>query len=308
MAFFVNDVRTKMNRAGFLRQIFPEMRERPLPRELRRRFVVARGRVVVEAVLCAGVGVDLMVDAGGFQRGFEGWVGGVDPLVVLGQMADEWRLDVADAGGVRRDTVVGRAGLHVDAEFCREVIDDAAAVAEAGDAEFAGRLRMRLDEARAVFQVGAQLCLIESRLQGAAIVVVARVTADREQAVRRQRQKALGGDAPRDVFDVGIQPPIFMHDQHGREWPRLGRLHEIAAHGARVAAGRGVGDVGSLDALVGEGDRLRTTWQQGLGHATSTDNRVCCCLGCSRAFTTITRPRLGTLISHRMRNSPQFLR
>ena len=92
----------------------------------------------MEAVLRAGVGVDLVVDAGRFQRGFEGRVGGVDTLVVLGQMADERCLDVGDAGRIGGDAVIRHAGLHIGAEFRGEIVGDSAAVAEAGHAELAG--------------------------------------------------------------------------------------------------------------------------------------------------------------------------
>src|SRR5690349_2377865 len=52
-------------------QVLLEERERALPRKPRGRLVVARRRVVVEAMVRAGINVDLGFDAVRLQRGFE---------------------------------------------------------------------------------------------------------------------------------------------------------------------------------------------------------------------------------------------
>ena len=66
-----------------------------------------------------------------------------------------------------------------------------------------------------------------------------------------------------------------MDDKHGRERPVAGGLHQIAAHGAGGAAGRGIADVARFDARVGEGDRLRPgiARQQRLRHGEAAGGR-----------------------------------
>src|SRR5438034_5313653 len=63
-------------------QILPEEGDRPLPRQLCRRLVVARRRVVVKAVLRPRVPVHLVRDAGRSQRGLEGRPHRVDSLEI----------------------------------------------------------------------------------------------------------------------------------------------------------------------------------------------------------------------------------
>jgi hypothetical protein len=109
---------------------------------------------------------------------------------------------------------------------------------------------------------------LEPGLHGAAVVVVAGIAPDGLAPVRGQRQEALDGRAARHVLDVGVEAAVLVDDQHGRERALARGLHEVAAHGAGAAAGRGVRDVPGLDALVGEGDRLRprVARQRRLGH------------------------------------------
>ena len=127
---------------------------------------------------------------------------------------------------------------------------------------------MRLEKPGAVQHVGAQLALVETGLQRAAVVVIAGIAADREQAVRRQREKSLDCAAARHVLDVGVEAAVLVDHQDGGEGAVPGRLHEIAAHRARIAARRRIGDVGRLEAGVGEGNRLGlgVARHQGLRH------------------------------------------
>jgi hypothetical protein len=74
--------------------------------------------------------------------------------------------------------------------------------------------------------------------------------------------------AARHVLDVGIEPAVLVDHQHGTVRTGAARLHQVAAHGARRAAGRRIAHVCCLDARVGEGDRLRlrVARQQRLRH------------------------------------------
>src|SRR5262249_52319150 len=77
----------------FLAELAVEEGDRPLPRELGRGGVVARGRVVVEAVLRARIDERLVVDVRRLQRLLVGRPRGVDALVVLGEVQQQRRLD-----------------------------------------------------------------------------------------------------------------------------------------------------------------------------------------------------------------------
>ena len=103
--------------------------------------------------------------------------------------------------------------------------------------------RVRFQIARAVDHVGAQLALVEAGLQRAAVVVIARISADRRQPVGSKRQKPLGRDPAGHVLDVGIEPAVLVDHQDGGERPRSARLHQVSAHGAGGAARRRVGHV-----------------------------------------------------------------
>ena len=95
---------------------------------------------------------------------------------------------------------------------------------------------MRAQKLSAIEQIGAQLSLIQIALQYAAIVIIAGITADWEQPIGCQCQKAIDGGSARHVFNIGIQSAIFVHDQNCGKWPGARWLHEIAAHRAGIAA------------------------------------------------------------------------
>ena len=117
--------------------MFSEVRQRTLPRKRGRLFVVARRRVVVKTVLRSGVGEHLIGNARGLQRGFKRGVGFVDTFVLFSQMAQEGCLDVADARRIGGNAVIGYARAHFVPQRRRQVIDNAATIAKANDAQFA---------------------------------------------------------------------------------------------------------------------------------------------------------------------------
>src|SRR5207247_3964187 len=86
-------------------QVLPEERDGALPGELRGRLVVARGGVVVEAVLRSRIDERFVFRAIRFQRGFVTGPHGVDALVVLGVVDEEQRLDLRHRGRVGRGSV-----------------------------------------------------------------------------------------------------------------------------------------------------------------------------------------------------------
>ena len=253
--------------------MFLEEGDGPLPGELGRRLVVTRRRVVVKAVLGAGIEMRLVAGARRLQRRLEGRPHRVDALVDLRVLDQKRRLDARHARRLGRRAVERHTRVQIGAERDGEEVGRAAAPAEAGGAELAGGERVRLHVARAVEHVRAQLGLLQAGLQGAAVVVVAGIAADGREAVGRQRQEPLGGGAAGDILYIGIEPPVLVDHQDGGEGAGPGRLHQVAAHRAGGAAGRGPAHVARLDPRVGERDRLgeRVPGQQRVRHGQAAD-------------------------------------
>src|SRR5712692_2147602 len=92
-------------------EVLLEEGDRPLPGQLGRRLVVARRRVVVKAMLGAGVHVHLVLGAARLQRRLEGRPRRVDALVALGVLDQQRRLDG------RHSRRLGRYAVEWDARF-----------------------------------------------------------------------------------------------------------------------------------------------------------------------------------------------
>src|SRR5215208_2708188 len=88
-------------KATWLSQVLVEERDRPFPRQLRRFRVVARRRVVVEAVLRAGILKAFVPDVGRFERLLECRPARVDAFVHLGRLDQQRSLDLRDVLHVR---------------------------------------------------------------------------------------------------------------------------------------------------------------------------------------------------------------
>ena len=102
-----------------------------------------------------------------------------------------------------------------------------------------------------------QLRGVDLLLQVLALVVIAGVSADGAQSIRRQGNKTGLGNPARNVFDIGIEATVFVNDNHRRHFSRrLRRAHEVSAH-LSVALRRCVGDVLRDDIGIGEFDLLR---------------------------------------------------
>jgi hypothetical protein len=100
-------------------EVFLEVRHRALPRQLGRRLLEARRRVVVKAVLGAGVEVRFVRHAVLLERGLEGRPHRVDALVVLGVVDQQRRLDALDTRGLGRGAVERGAGAQLVAHRSR---------------------------------------------------------------------------------------------------------------------------------------------------------------------------------------------
>ena len=83
----------------------------------------------------------------------------------------------------------------------------------------AGRaMQQKLDGKKIVedFVAGARFLHDHAACSGAVGVVVARISANGIKCIRGKRHQARDGDPPRDVLDIGIQPAIFVGDEHAR--------------------------------------------------------------------------------------------
>ena len=127
---------------------------------------------------------------------------------------------------------------------------------------------MGFEEPGAVQHVGHQLAPVEGALHDLAVIVVARIAADGGEPVGRQGDEAGDGRAAGDVFDMRVEAAVLVDHHDRREGAAARRLHEVAAHPARVAARGIVVHVFGFDPLVGEHDhvRLGVIGQQRLGH------------------------------------------
>src|SRR5690606_31540219 len=141
------------------------------PCELRRRFVKARRRVIVETVRGAGVDVGLVGLAVLPERRLEIRPGGVDAGIVLGEVQQHRSLD---ARYILRPCLaaVERNGRGQLREGHGGGMAHAPAIAEAGDAHLAGAVPVAQQVLDAGEEVVEQLFRVHLLLQGAALVVV----------------------------------------------------------------------------------------------------------------------------------------
>src|SRR4029079_14329152 len=90
-----------------LLQVLVEQADRALPRELRRRLVVARSRVDVEAVVRARVNVPFVAHVRRLERRLVRGPAAHQPLVELAVMDEDRRLDLRHVLGGRGGAVEG---------------------------------------------------------------------------------------------------------------------------------------------------------------------------------------------------------
>ncbi len=131
-----------------------------------------------------------------------------------------------------------------------QVVGHASAETEAHHAQFAGAIGAVLQPAGSGFQVVGHFVAVHLPEFPRALFVGARVAAHAGKPIRCEGQEILRAQAAGDVFDIGVEPAVFVHHQHARQLARgIGRLHEQAFDAARTLRGRHGDDLG-LDALV----------------------------------------------------------
>ena len=108
-------------------------------------------------------------------------------------------------------------GAHLD----RQRVGHPAAIAEAGGADPAAAVGPRLQPARRGQEILAPLGIVELGEHLSALVIVARISAQRRQRVRREGHEILQGKSPGNVLGVGVQAAILVDDDDARQLRRL---------------------------------------------------------------------------------------
>ena len=130
------------------------------------------------------------------------------------------------------------------------MVDDAAAEAEADRADPASAFGMCFQPVRRGEEIGPHLGIVDLAEHLPALLIVARVAAERRDSVGRERDIALDSEPARHVFDIGIEAAVLVHDQDGRQFSgRIRGPHQIALD-ASVALRRRHRDGLGLDATV----------------------------------------------------------
>ena len=112
----------------------------------------------------------------------------------------------------------------------------AAAPAEAGGADLAVAVGVRLEETHGGHRVGDRARPVQLADHVAALVLVFRRAARPAQEVRPERQEAFERHAPRDVLDMRHKPAVLVDDDDGGQLARgIGRPGQIARHLAALA-------------------------------------------------------------------------
>ena len=77
---------------------------------------------------------------------------------------------------------------------------------------------MRLQIADSCSEILSHLFAIALSLQVSAVVIIARITAKRRQCIRCKADEPRNCEPPRHVFDVWIQPAIFVNYNDARQF------------------------------------------------------------------------------------------
>ena len=132
----------------------------------------------------------------------------------------------------------------------RHHIGDPPAEAEANHAHLAGAVRMAVQGFIGGDEVFEHLVAVALALQRPPVVIVARVAAQGGQCIGRQGHKTGQGCPTTDVFDMWVQPAVFVHhDDPGQFFGNAGGFGQQAPNGA-APLGRIVGDVAGFEACV----------------------------------------------------------
>src|SRR5262245_28421900 len=214
-------------------QILIEELHGSLPRELGGRLVVSRRRVVVETMLRTVVHVERVRLVVGLQRGLVGGNPGIHALIVAGILKHEGSLDLRGVIRARLPAVEGDSRVQLGSEPYRELVDDAATKAEADGSQFAVRFWTRFQPFGGRDEVFRHLRTVDVSECRGTLLIVSWIPSDRGQPVGRERHEVGDAETPRDIFDVRIEAPVLVNDEHRRNLAaRVRRSNQISLDGA----------------------------------------------------------------------------
>ena len=187
--------------------------------------------------------------------------------------------DLRHVGDARLTAVKCDTGVEVLAKTDGELVDHTAAETKADRAELTLAVLACLEPFSGRDEIFGHLLAVDGAKRRRTFLIIARITADRGQPVGSERHIAGLGEAAGDVFDIGVEPAIFVNDEHDGKLFALGRLGEIALD--RAVAGRRIDRlVADLDVLVlrRHGLRPRVIGRQALKdrrHGEAADGKLC---------------------------------
>ena len=206
-------------------------------------------------MLGARVLVGRVTGPGSLEGGFVSRPGRVDAFVYRRKVDQQRRLDLGCIFR-RRVVAIKGHGRRQIGQAHRERVCHTTAVTKPHRTEFAVALRQGLQPARRGHKVFAGFGLVQLGKQGACLVFVTGVTPQRCQGVGRQYQIPFQRQPAGNVFDVGVEAPVFVHHQNaGQLAIRLGGLGQVALDAA-VTGGRGDIDHAGADACIVFGHHL----------------------------------------------------
>src|SRR6185312_10348288 len=108
-----------------------------------------------------------------------------DACVQLCILGVDRRFDFRRVGGVRLQAVERNRGVESRSHAYGQLVDDAPAKAEADRAELAARIRQGFEPLSGGGEIRLHLDRVDLFEEGRALLVVARITSDRSETVRR---------------------------------------------------------------------------------------------------------------------------
>ena len=159
------------------------------------------------------------------------------------------RLDFAHVRRRRHRAIERNTRCQTRSQPDGKFVHNAAAETESDRAELAGAVRTRFQPVGRGDEIFKHFVAVHLLECGAAFLIVSGISANRRQAIGRERHIAFSAQTPRDIFNVGIQSAILVHHENGRPFSAGRGAHEIALD-RPVSLRRRYSRVFGADALV----------------------------------------------------------
>lgn len=193
----------------------------------------------MKAVVGRRIDVSLIAAAGLLEGGFVDGPAFSHARIQFPIVEEERGFDLRHFFGGRLASVE-RDGSDDDlGEADGEGIGHAATEAEADDADLSSAGGMLLEPLGSGDEVFGHLGGVAFRLHLAAFIVVAGVAAEGEEGIGSEGEEAGDGETAGHVFDIGIEPAVFVDDHDAGLLRGADGFGEVAAHFSG-ALGRGI--------------------------------------------------------------------